>query len=134
MATTNANAPKSAPKAQAQSKGFTGIKSGFAVIICCAVIAVCIYLFGFGAISNFKGTEGETASFSFLASASYEPANLMGTVYKGGFVVPIIWTLFFTVLALAIERFFALRSAYGRSSLTKFVAEIKKALRDKAVL
>ena len=46
MATTNANAPKSAPKAQAQSKGFTGIKSGFAVIICCAVIAVCIYLFG----------------------------------------------------------------------------------------
>ena len=55
----------------------------------------------------------------------------MGTVYKGGFVVPIIWTLFFTVLALAIERFFALRPAYGRSSLTKFVAEIKKALRDK---
>ncbi|WP_315554104.1 MotA/TolQ/ExbB proton channel family protein [Alloprevotella tannerae] len=131
MATTNANAPKSAPKAQAQSKGFTGIKSGFAVIICCAAIAVCIYLFGFGAISNFKGTEGEAASFSFLASASYEPANLMGTVYKGGFVVPIIWTLFFTVLALAIERFFALRSAYGRSNLTKFVAEIKKALRDK---
>ena len=29
MATTNASAPKGAPK---QSKGFTGIKSGFAVI------------------------------------------------------------------------------------------------------
>ena len=39
MATTNASAPKGAPK---QSKGFTGIKSGFAVIIVCAVIAVCL--------------------------------------------------------------------------------------------
>ena len=44
MATTNANAPKSAPKAQAQSKGFTGIKSGFAVILVCFVIAECLHL------------------------------------------------------------------------------------------
>ena len=46
MATTNASAPKGAPKKQ--SKGFTGIKSGFAVIIVCAIIAVCLYLFGAG--------------------------------------------------------------------------------------
>ena len=128
MATTNATAPKGAPKKQ--SKGFTGIKSGLSVIACCAVIAVCIYLFGFGHISNFKGAEGATAQFSFLADGDFEPANLMGTVYKGGFVVPIIWTLCITVVALAIERFFAIRNAYGRTSLTKFVADIKVALNN----
>ena len=128
MATTNATAPKGAPKKQ--SKGFTGIKSGLSVIACCAVIAVCIYLFGFGHISNFKGAEAATAQFSFLAEGDFEPANLMGTVYKGGFVVPIIWTLLITVVALAIERFFAIRNAYGRTSLTKFVADIKVALNN----
>ena len=40
MATTNATAPKGAPKKQSQ--GFTGIKSGFTVIILCCIIAVCI--------------------------------------------------------------------------------------------
>ncbi|MGM9692818.1 MAG: MotA/TolQ/ExbB proton channel family protein [Alloprevotella sp.] len=128
MATTNATAPKGAPKKQ--SKGFTGIKSGLSVIACCAVIAVCIYLFGFGHISNFKGTEAATAQFSFLADGDFEPANLMGTVYKGGFVVPIIWTLLITVVALSVERFFAIRNAYGRTSLTKFVADIKVALNN----
>lgn len=129
MATTNATAPKGAQK---KSQGFTGIKSGLSVILVCAVIAVCIYLFGFGHISNFKGAEGASAQFSVLLPAEevYEPGNLMGTVYKGGFVVPIIWTLFITVVALSIERFFAIRNAYGRTSLTKFVADIKVALKQ----
>lgn len=137
MATTNATAPvngaapapakKSAPKPAKQSKGFTGIKSGFLVIICCFVLALCVYLFGFGNASNFKGDIG--AGFACMSDAeAFEPANLLGTVYMGGFVVPIIWTLLFSVLAFAIERFFAIRNAYGRSSLTKFVAEIKVAL------
>ena len=126
MATTNATAPKGATKKQ--SAGFTGIKSGLSVIIACGIIAVCIYLFGFGHMSNFKGAENASAAFSFLADGEYEPAGLVGTVYKGGFVVPIIWTLLLTVVALAIERFFAIRNAYGRTSLTKFVTDIKAAL------
>ena len=130
MATTNATAPKGAPKKQSQ--GFTGIKSGLSVIIVCALIAEAIYVFGFGHISNFKGAEGASQMFSFFLPEGevYEPANLMGTVYKGGFVVPIIWTLLITVVALSIERFFAIRNAYGRTSLTKFVADIKVALKQ----
>lgn len=57
MATTNATAPKGAT-VKKQSKGFTGIKSGFVVIIACAIIAVAIYLFVFGSASNFKGEIG----------------------------------------------------------------------------
>lgn len=125
MATTNATAPKGAPKKQSQ--GFTGIKSGFTVIILCCIIAVCIYLFVFGSSSNFKGDIG--AAFVCMSDAeAFEPAGLIGTVYMGGFVVPIIWTLLFSVIAFSIERYFAIRNAYGRSSLTKFVADIKAAL------
>ncbi len=96
----------------------------------CAVIAVLVFLLVFGHISNFKGGEDTGVMFSFLTSGDIglEPANLMGTVYKGGFVVPLIWTMLFTVLALSIERFFAIKTAYGRTSLTKFVEDIKKAL------
>lgn len=125
MATTSATAPKGAPKKQSQ--GFTGIKSGFTVIILCCIIAVCIYLFVFGSASNFKGDIG--AAFVCMSDAeAFEPAGLIGTVYMGGFVVPIIWTLLFSVIAFSIERYFAIRNAYGRSSLTKFVADIKAAL------
>ena len=125
MATTNATAPKGAPKKQSQ--GFTGIKSGFTVIILCCIIAVCIYLFVFGSASNFKGDIG--AAFVCMSDAeAFEPAGLIGTVYMGGFVVPIIWTLLFSVIAFSIERYFAIRNAYGRSNLTKFVADIKAAL------
>lgn len=125
MATTNATALKGAPKKQSQ--GFTGIKSGFTVIILCCIIAVCIYLFVFGSASNFKGDIG--AAFVCMSDAeAFEPAGLIGTVYMGGFVVPIIWTLLFSVIAFSIERYFAIRNAYGRSSLTKFVADIKAAL------
>lgn len=129
MATTNATAPKGAPKKQSQ--GFTGIKSGIAVIAVCFVIALCLYLFGAGHISNFNGApDGYMFHCQLPDDTSLEPAGILGTVYKGGFVVPIIWTLFVTVVALAIERFFAIRNAYGRSSLTKFVAEIKAALKE----
>lgn len=129
MATTNATAPKGAPKKQSQ--GFTGIKSGISVILVCAVIAVCLYLFGAGYIGNFKGApEGVMFHCQLPSEQSLDPAGILGTVYKGGFIVPIIWTLFVTVIALAIERFFAIRNAYGRTSLTKFVADIKVALKQ----
>lgn len=86
-----------------------------------------MYLFVFGSASNFKGDIG--AAFVCMSDAeAFEPAGLIGTVYMGGFVVPIIWTLLFSVIAFSIERYFAIRNAYGRSSLTKFVADIKAAL------
>ena len=120
MATTNATAPKAgAPNVKKQAQGFTGIKSGLSVIIACAVVAVCIYLFGFGHVSNFKGADSAGIMFAIQAGpeVTLKPDGLVGTVYEGGFVVPIIWTLFFTVVALCIERFFAIRTArVARSS------------------
>ena len=131
MATTNVNAPKGAAKAKSNS-GFKGIKQGIFVIIICAIFAHMLFYFGAGNASNFKGIEELGVSFAYQLDAAVHPApaNLVGTVYLGGFIVPIIWSLFLTVAAFCIERFFAIRSAYGTGSLAKFVAEIKKALSE----
>ena len=104
MANT-ATAPKSAPK---KSKGFTGIKSGFSVILFCWVLAECVYVFVFGHKSHFAdGDTWTNIPFSFFNDGEHEPmgGDIIGTVYKGGLIVPIIWSLLFTVVALAIERF-----------------------------
>ena len=58
------------------------------------------------------------------------PANLLGTVYKGGFVVGLILTLLFTVVCLGIERFFAIKSASGKMNLAKFTAQAKALVKE----
>ena len=60
---------------------------------------------------------------------SGHPANLLGTVYKGGFVVGLILTLLFTVICLGIERFFAIKTAAGKINLAKFTADVKSLIK-----
>lgn len=109
-----------APKAKKQNSGFKGIKSAGLVIIACFIIALCIFNFILGNPANFAGED----------PANGHPLNMLGTVYKGGVVVPVIQTLLLTVIALSIERFFAIKTAYGKTSLFKFVENIKAALKN----
>ncbi|MFK1891578.1 MotA/TolQ/ExbB proton channel family protein [Bacteroides fragilis] len=102
-----------------KSTKIVGIKNAGLVIICCFIIAVCIYHFILGNPTNFMNNDPNNHPL---------PGNFMGTIYKGGVIVPVIQTLLLTVLALSIERYFALRSAFGRGSLVKFVSNIKEAL------
>ena len=104
---------------QKKSTKIVGIKNAGLVIICCFIIAVCIYHFILGNPTNFMNNDPNNHPL---------PGNFMGTIYKGGVIVPVIQTLLLTVLALSIERYFALRSAFGRGSLVKFVSNIKEAL------
>lgn len=104
---------------QKKSTKIVSIKNAGLVIICCFIIAVCIYHFILGNPTNFMNNDPNNHPL---------PGNFMGTIYKGGVIVPVIQTLLLTVLALSIERYFALRSAFGRGSLVKFVSNIKDAL------
>ena len=103
-----------AVKKEEKISNIRGIKNAFFVIIACAAAAVCIFLFGMGYSGNFEGgtTDGH-------------PLNLAGTVYKGGFIVPILMTLLLTVIVLSVERWIALSSAAGKGNTSKFVADIK---------
>jgi biopolymer transport protein ExbB len=102
-----------------KNQGFQGINSAWVVILVCLVIAVCVYNFILGNPSNFVNNDLHNRPID---------GNMLGTIYKGGPIVPIIHTLLFTVIALSIERYFALKTAFGKGSLVKFVENIKVAL------
>jgi len=116
-----APAPKTATKKEVSSN-VGGIKSASIVILICFILAVCIYLFVFGAGSNFK--DGNNAN---------APLNLLGTVYKGGIIVPVLLTCLLTVIVLTVERWIALAKAKGSGNITKFVENVKDALRAKDI-
>ena len=116
-----APAPKTANKKEVSSN-VGGIKSASIVILICFILAVCIYLFVFGAGSNFK--DGNNAN---------APLNLLGTVYKGGIIVPVLLTCLLTVIVLTVERWIALAKAKGSGNITKFVENVKDALRAKDI-
>lgn len=97
--------------------GFQGIRAAIWVIVVCFVIALCIFKYLLGNPANFAGND-----------PAGHPTNLLGTIYKGGVIVPIIQTLLLTVIALSIERWIALRSAFGTGSLAKFVLNVKAAV------
>ena len=113
MATTT----KAAAPAKKNS-GFGGIKAAWIILVICAAAGYGVWYFVMGDPANFVGGD-----------RSGHPANLLGTVYKGGFVVGLILTLLFTVICLGIERFFAIKSAAGKINLAKFTAQVKELIK-----
>ena len=101
------------PAAKKEGSNVAGIKNAFLVILACFVVAVLLFIFWFGHESHFE--EGH-------------PIDLWGTIYKGGFIVPVLQTLFLTVIVLSVERWIAISSAKGKGSIEKFVAGVKKCL------
>ncbi len=108
-----------------------GVKNAGLVILGCLVIAVCLFLFVFGAPGHFTLEDGTTpegvSSMWFWddANGKYHPHDLIGTIFKGGIIVPILQCLFLTVIVLSVERYIALRSAKGSGNIAKFVAAVK---------
>ncbi len=114
MATTT----KAAAPAKKNS-GFQGVKAAWIILVICAIAGYSVWYFVMGNPDNFVGGD-----------RTGHPANLLGTVYKGGFVVGLILTLLFTVICLGIERFFAIKSASGKINLAKFTAQVKALIKE----
>jgi biopolymer transport protein ExbB len=83
-------------------------------ILVTAVVAFVIYQFILGNPDNFANGEVRTV-----------PKNLLGTVYTGGIVVPVLITLTLLDLTLIFERTFSLRKASGKSSITGFLKSVQ---------
>jgi biopolymer transport protein ExbB len=101
------------PKAKKARK--LGLSASIIIFIC-AVIAFCFFFFICGDQGNFD-EKGHPL-----------PGNLFGTLWQGGYVIPIVMTLLLTVFALSIERFITLGKCKGTGNLTKFVDNVKTAL------
>ncbi len=125
-----AQKPKTATPNVKPGSNVRGIKNAFLVIIACFVVAVCLFLFVFGHPSHFdaEGFDGISMWFAGDEFAKAHPVDLIGTVFKGGIIVPVLQTLFLTVIVLSVERAIALKSAKGTGSIAKFVESVKKCL------
>ena len=101
-------------------KAYNGISAAI-VILACFIIAVCYYQFVLGNPANFM--DNNPANHPL-------PGNYFGTVYKGGYIVPVVITLLLTVVTLSIERMIAISRSKGRKNLVNFVQTIKKNLEE----
>ena len=99
---------------QKTSGGFSFIVSALAILICIS-IGWFVYLTILGSPSNFDAEGPEKG----------HPHNLLGTMYKGGIIVPFLLGVFLTVITFAIERMITIGKAAGKGQVDKFVAKIK---------
>jgi biopolymer transport protein ExbB len=96
-------------------------QSTFVVVLVVAslAISILIYMFVLGNPSNFNdGANRE------------KPNNLMGQVYTGGIIVPILITLSIMVITFVVERWLSLRKAQGRGSLPTFLKNVQRSLQS----
>ncbi len=61
------------------------------------------------------------------------PGKLYGTIYKGGFIVPILISINLIVIVFAVERFITLARATGKGRIDSFITEVRKFLADDKV-
>ena len=56
------------------------------------------------------------------------PAHTFGLIHKGGFIVPILVTVFLLILIFSIERFITLSRASGKGRVDEFLHNVRQLL------
>jgi len=84
------------------------------------ITAVLLYVFVLGAGSNFE--DGDPVKG--------HPLNVLGTIHKGGFVVPLLIATNLIVLIFFFERLFSLNAARGKGNTERFVRNIRSLLKN----
>ena len=105
------------------SGGFSSLMAVLAIVV--ALIAgVIIYKYIFGAPANFVDNDPNGEPLE---------GNLMATIYKGGFIVPILVAINIIIIIFSIERFVTLAKAAGKGRINVFVGKIKGLLETKQI-
>lgn len=99
------------------------LKSVFALVVIIVSYIVCKLLFDnvMGNPVNFEG--GNPAGHAL-------EGNYLGIIYKGGFVVPVLFTCSMVVLIFAIERLITLSKVKGKGRLNLFVRQLQQLLSE----
>jgi biopolymer transport protein ExbB len=93
------------------------LNSLFAMIAIPVEFAVCLYFYIYymGDPSHFIDN-----------NVANNPVDYLGTVYKGGFIVPVLMTMFLVVITFFLERSWTLFKARGKRSPIDFVCKVKE--------
>jgi biopolymer transport protein ExbB len=90
------------------------------VIIVELIISFLIYSKVLGNPANFEGGDPETG----------HPVNVLGTVHKGGIIVPILICINLIIITFFIERLITLLRARGTGNIANFVANIRELIEN----
>ncbi len=108
--------PAPAPAKVAAPKRKSGGLNPVFVIPILAVVAYLVFYLLFGDGSHFQDGDNEKQPLA---------GDFFGIIFKGGFIVPILFTCFLCVLVFSIERFITIGRANGTSSVDDFVLKVK---------
>lgn len=87
------------------------------------VIGVIIYMFVLGNPANFEDND----------PVKGHPLNVLGTIHKGGFIVPGLITVNLVVLIFFVERIISLSKARGKGSVEKFIRNVRGMLNNNQI-
>jgi len=87
------------------------------VIVASIFVGWIIYHFVLGAGGNFEGGTNEG-----------KPTDLLGQMYKGGVIVPLLIGILLIVLTFSIERLMTIMRAKGNGSVEAFVRKVRELL------
>ena len=91
------------------------------IIVICFVAAHLVFHFWFGSAQNFRDAE------------KHVPANFLGTVYTGGWVIPILMSTALVLICFVIERALTVRRANGKINNGEFVRKVQYHLANKNI-
>lgn len=104
---------------QKSTSGGFSFMSAFVAICVAVLIGELIFYFILGAPSHFDA-EGHPINGNFL-----------GTMYKGGFIVPLLIAILIIIVTFSVERFITIGRAKGKGNVTTFVRSIQSMVANK---
>lgn len=115
-----AKKPQGSRAGQPKKSGNDMLKNLVVIAILIGIAHAIFHLY-FGSPSNFRDEEMHT------------PANLLGTMYLGGWVVPILMSTFLVLMFFVFERGLSVFKAKGKVNATEFVRKVQYHLANKNV-
>jgi biopolymer transport protein ExbB len=117
---TAAAKPTGAQGSAGKPKNSNTFWLNFIAVAACVAAGVVIWKFVLGAEGNFQD-----------GAAREKPAGILGTMYQGGFVVPILMGTFLTLVVFIIERALTIIKAKGKMDGGEFVRKVQFHLANK---
>ncbi len=113
---------KTAASSAGKPKNSSNFMTNLGIVVACLVIGYVTWKFVLGSASNFHDPETKEKA-----------TNALGTMYQGGFVVPILLATLLTLISFIIERALTIVKAKGKMDAGEFVRKVQYHLANKNV-
>ena len=113
--------PSTSQGSAGKPKNSSNFLTNLLVVVACIVVGYVTWKFVLGSDSNFQDVTKEKAK------------NGLGTMYQGGFVVPILLATLLTLLCFIVERALTIFKAKGKMDSGEFVRKVQYHLANKNI-